>query len=82
MWLEGILAAKSHEPAKRKAGAETALSDRLSAVDTRLAAIDARLVKDFPDYAALASPAIKGRDVNEGFARVHLRRRFALIGVW
>ena len=33
------------------------MSDRLAAIDTRLAAIDARLAKDFPDYAALASPA-------------------------
>ena len=52
-----LIAAKSEEPAKRNATAEKALSDRLAAIDTRLAAIDARLAKDFPDYAALASPA-------------------------
>src|SRR5262249_3191631 len=52
-----LIAAKSQEPAKRKAEAEKTLSDRLSAIDTRLAAIDARFTKDFPDYAALASPA-------------------------
>ena len=44
-------------PAGRNATAEKALGDRLAAIDTRLAAIDARLAKDFPDYAALASPA-------------------------
>ena len=52
-----LIAAKSEEPAKRNATAEKALSDRLAAIDTRLAAIDAGLAKDFPDYAALASPA-------------------------
>jgi hypothetical protein len=52
-----LIAAKSEEPAKRNATAEKALSDRLTAIDTRLTAIDARLAKDFPDYAALASPA-------------------------
>jgi CHAT domain-containing protein len=30
---------------------------RVVAIDTRLAAIDAQLARDFPDYAALASPA-------------------------
>jgi hypothetical protein len=52
-----LIVAKSGEPAKRNATAEKALGDRLAAIDTRLAAIDARLAKDFPDYAALASPA-------------------------
>ena len=52
-----LIAAKSEPPAKRKADTENALADRLAAIDTRLAAIDARLAKDFPDYAALASPA-------------------------
>ena len=31
-------------------------SDRLAAIDARLGEIDTRLAKDFPDYAALASP--------------------------
>ena len=52
-----LIAAKSEEPAKRKADAEKALADRLVAIDTRLAEIDRRLARDFPDYAALASPA-------------------------
>src|SRR5262245_12867347 len=52
-----LIAAKSEPPAKRKAAAEKALSDRLAVIDTRLAAIGARLAKDFPDYAALANPA-------------------------
>ena len=33
------------------------MRDRLAAIDTRLAEIDRRLAQDFPDYAALASPA-------------------------
>jgi hypothetical protein len=51
-----LIAATSEEPAKRDAAAEKALRDRQAAVDARLAGIDARLAKDFPDYAALASP--------------------------
>ena len=52
-----LIAAKSEPPAKRKAEAEKVLADRLAAIDTRLAEIDRRLAQDFPDYAALASPA-------------------------
>ena len=51
-----LIAAKSEEPAKRNMMTETALSGRLATIDARLAAIDALLAKDFPDYAALASP--------------------------
>src|SRR5262249_13320518 len=39
------------------AAAETSLADRLDAIDVRLADIGRKLAKDFPDYAALASPA-------------------------
>ena len=52
-----LIAAKGEAPAKRKAEAEKALADRLAAIDVRLAEIDRRLAQDFPDYAALASPA-------------------------
>jgi tetratricopeptide (TPR) repeat protein len=52
-----LIASKSEAPPKRNAVAEKALSQRLAAIDMRLAAIDARLAKDFPDYAALVSPA-------------------------
>ena len=52
-----LIAAKSQEPGKRNAGAEKALADRLGAIDARLAEIGRKLAKDFPDYAALASPA-------------------------
>jgi tetratricopeptide (TPR) repeat protein len=52
-----LIAAKTQEPARRNAGAETALSDRLAAIDARLGEIGGRLARDFPDYAALASPA-------------------------
>jgi tetratricopeptide (TPR) repeat protein/CHAT domain-containing protein len=50
-----LIAAKSEEPAKRKPGAETMLAERLAAIDSRLAEIDRGLVKEFPDYASLAS---------------------------
>ena len=52
-----LIAARSEPPARRDATTEMALGDRLAAIDVRLAAIDAGLAKDFPDYAALASPA-------------------------
>ena len=52
-----LIAAKSQVPGKRKAGAEQALADRLGAIDTRLADIGRKLAANFPDYAALASPA-------------------------
>ena len=52
-----LIATKSEPPERRKANAEKALSDRLAAIDGRLAEIDRRLAQEFPDYAALASPA-------------------------
>ena len=52
-----LIVSKSEEAAKRKVAAEKTLADRLAAIDTRFAEIDRQLAKDFPDYAALASPA-------------------------
>ena len=43
--------------AKRDAIAEAENTARLAAIDARLAEIDAKLKAEFPDYAALASPA-------------------------
>lgn len=51
-----LIAAKSSPPAGRNAAHEQVLSARLAAIDRRLSAIDGQLAKDFPDYAALASP--------------------------
>lgn len=51
-----LLIARSEPPAKPNAAGERTLTDRLTAMDERRTAIDARLTKDFPDYAALASP--------------------------
>src|SRR5271166_3631703 len=42
---------------KRDMQAEAANNARLAAIDSRIVAIDKRLAADFPDYAALASPA-------------------------
>ena len=50
-------AALGQETAKRDAKAEAENSARLAAIDTRIAEIDKRLAAEFPDYAALASPA-------------------------
>ena len=44
-------------PEKRDMQAEAANNTRLRAIDGRIAEIDKRLAADFPDYAALASPA-------------------------
>src|SRR5262249_51212613 len=51
-----LIAAVSQAPAKRVAVAERELRDRLSLIDARVSAIDATLAREFPDYAALASP--------------------------
>jgi tetratricopeptide (TPR) repeat protein len=51
-----LTTARSQRADKRNAGAETALADRLSAIDARMAEIDRTLIRDFPDYATLASP--------------------------
>ena len=52
-----LIAAKSEAPGKRNTEAEKALADRLAAINNRLGEIDRRLTNEFPDYAALASPA-------------------------
>ena len=51
------LPTRFREEANRKAETETALAGRLAAIDKRLAEIDRRFARDFPDFAALASPA-------------------------
>jgi tetratricopeptide (TPR) repeat protein/CHAT domain-containing protein len=51
------VAAVSQPPDKRDHAAETANANRLVAIDRSVAEIDQRLKTDFPDYAALASPA-------------------------
>ena len=50
-------AALAKPAAKRDAIAEAENSARLAGIDARLGEIDARLKAEFPDYAALASPA-------------------------
>ena len=50
-------AALGQETAKRDAKAEAESLARLTTIDTRIAEIDKRLASEFPDYAALASPA-------------------------
>ena len=50
-------AALGQEPDKRDAAAEAENVARLAAIDARIAEIDKRLAAEFPDYAALASPA-------------------------
>ena len=57
--------ARSAAQRRRRAGARQAQTHaaeaenvaRLAAIDDRIAEIDKRLAADFPDYAALASPA-------------------------
>ena len=50
-------ASVAQPPEKRDAQAEATNNSRLAAIDRRIADIDKRLAADFPDYAALASPA-------------------------
>jgi CHAT domain-containing protein len=51
-----LIADKSQSADKRNAAAEMALAARLATIDARITEIDRALAKDFPDYAALASP--------------------------
>jgi tetratricopeptide (TPR) repeat protein len=50
-------AAVAKAPEKRNSQTETANVARLAAVDTRIGEIDKRLAVEFPEYAALVSPA-------------------------
>ena len=50
-------AAIAQAPDKRDIQAEAANVARLSAIDTRIGDIDRRLTAEFPDYAAMVSPA-------------------------
>ena len=59
-----LIAARSEPPGRRNAANEKALFDRLAAIDARLTEIDRRFARDFPEYAALASPKpVSGADV-------------------
>jgi hypothetical protein len=51
-----LIAARSEPPARRNGQGETALFDRLAAIDERIAQIDKTLVREFPEYAALIRP--------------------------
>lgn len=70
-----LVAAKSEAPERRSATGEKELSDRLAAIDGRFGEIDARFAKDFPDYAALASP----RPISVADAQASLREGEALV---
>jgi tetratricopeptide (TPR) repeat protein/CHAT domain-containing protein len=51
-----LLAARSELAGRRHAGTDTALSQRLAAIDMRIAEIDRSLAKGFPEYTELAAP--------------------------
>jgi CHAT domain-containing protein/Tfp pilus assembly protein PilF len=53
---KALISAQSQQPEKRNSAAEIALSTRLATIDARVGEIDRILVKDFPEYAALANP--------------------------
>jgi CHAT domain-containing protein/tetratricopeptide (TPR) repeat protein len=50
-------AAVARPPEQRNAQSEAANNTQLGVIDSRIAEIDKRLAADFPEYAALASPA-------------------------
>jgi tetratricopeptide (TPR) repeat protein len=54
---KALIAARTEAPNHRDAEAERAIGNRLAAIDRRIGEIDKTLAKDFPDYAALVSPA-------------------------
>jgi tetratricopeptide (TPR) repeat protein/CHAT domain-containing protein len=51
-----LIAAHGESTARRNTETEDSLSARLAVIESRIVEIDKILVKDFPDYAALASP--------------------------
>ena len=51
-----LVAAIAQSPDQRNAIAEQVLRDRIATIDARIADIDKTLARDFPEYAALASP--------------------------
>ncbi len=64
-----LISAKGQPPDERDGGTETALSDRLRAIEAELQRIDARLAKEFPDYSALSSPKpITASDVQQALS--------------
>ena len=52
-----LIALKSEPPTNCKADAESALAERLATIDSRLSKIDRKIAEDFPEFAAMASPA-------------------------
>jgi CHAT domain-containing protein/tetratricopeptide (TPR) repeat protein len=72
---KGLIVARAEPPARRHPDAERELSERLAAIDVRFGEIDKRLAKDFPDYAALASP----RPVTVADVQASLRDDEALV---
>lgn len=53
---KALTAARASPPERRNARAEAAIAERLEEIDKRRAVIDRALAKDFPEYAAAASP--------------------------
>jgi CHAT domain-containing protein/tetratricopeptide (TPR) repeat protein len=69
-------AALGQNAAKRDAAAEEANKGTIASIERRLVEIDERLAKDFPDYAALASP--KPLSVEEVQAQLHAEEALVL----
>jgi CHAT domain-containing protein/tetratricopeptide (TPR) repeat protein len=69
-------AALGLDAAKRDAAAEETNKSTIAGIERRLAEIDERLAKDFPDYAALASP--KPLSVEEVQAQLHTEEALVL----
>ena len=72
---KALIAAVARPAGERVAAIEQEQRDRLAAIDARVADIDKALARDFPDYAALASPEPLGTSE----VRRLLRRDEALV---
>lgn len=59
-WDKLVTDAASRASAQRDFTAEAANSARMKAIDARIAAIDGELAVKFPEFVALASPAVMG----------------------
>lgn len=70
-----LITAWGEPPASRSLARETSLAERLAAIDKRIVAIDNQFGREFPDYAALATP----KPISIAVAQAALRGDEALV---
>jgi CHAT domain-containing protein/tetratricopeptide (TPR) repeat protein len=74
---KALILSQAQPPDRRNRDAEARLRDQLAKADARIAEINRILAKDFPEFAALASPA--PLDIREVQALLHPREALVLL---